>query len=132
MSLQSSISSTCRSASLIPFCAVLLLAALGPVHAETFKTLMQSMAETTKAAKAALGSKDPVKSDQVMQAYASEALAATALWGDSGPKAQDLRKRFTEFAATADAASHSGGSSAFRSAFGNIVSQCRSCHAVYK
>ena len=132
MSLQSSISSTCRFAGLLPFCAVLLLAALGPVHAETFKTLMQSMAETTKAAKTALASKDPVKSDQVMQAYAGEAHAAIALWADGGPKAQDFRERFSKFAATADAASHSGDTSAFRSAFGNIVSQCRSCHAVYK
>jgi cytochrome c556 len=109
---------------------LLALAAVTPADAESLKSTMSSMAATTKAVQAALSSNDLAKAEQLLKAYAGEAQSASALFPGSSQKVQDFRARFTKLSATAAGA---GGSPAgLKTAFGSIVSQCRSCHSVYK
>ena len=94
---------------------------------------MGEMARTTKDAKAALSSSNPATFNAILKAYSDEANAAVALFPAGSVRSQDLRARFSAFASIADAARQSGSSPArFRAAFGSIVGECRSCHAVYK
>ncbi len=110
--------------------AVGLLILVGPglAGAATLKSVMTEMAGTTKAAKLALGSGDVAQAEAVLARYAAEARAAGASVGGSDVKAQDLRRRFSALTATAAGARPA----AFKAAFGSIVGQCRSCHAVYQ
>lgn len=107
-----------------------LLILVGPGWAATasLKSVMNEMAATTKAAKRAVGSGDVAQAEAVLTGYAAEAKAAGAAIGGNDTKAQDLRRRFSALAATTEGAQPT----TFRSAFGTIVGQCRSCHAVYK
>ena len=111
-------------------CASLALAAVTPAHAESLKSTMSSMAATTKAARTALSSNNLAKAEELLKAYSGEAQLASSLFPGNSQKAQDFRARFTKLSATAAGA---GGSPAgLKTAFGTIVSQCRSCHSVYK
>ena len=111
-------------------CALLVLAVLTPAHAESLKSTMTSMAATTKAVQAALSSNDLARAENLLKAYSGEAQSASSLFPGNSQKAQDFRARFTKLSATAAGA---GGSPAgLKTAFGTIVSQCRSCHSVYK
>ncbi len=111
-------------------CASLALAAITPAHAESLKSTMNSMAATTKAVQAALSSNDLAKAENLLKAYSGEAQSASSLFPGNSQKAQDFRARFTKLSATAAGA---GGSPAdLKTAFGTIVSQCRSCHSGYK
>lgn len=107
---------------------LLILVGPGLAGAATLKSVMTEMAGTTKMAKLAVGSGDIAQAEAVLARYAAEANAADALIGGSDAKAQDLRRRFSALAATATGAQPA----AFKAAFGSIVGQCRSCHAVYK
>lgn len=111
-------------------CMLLALAAVTPAHAESLKSTMNSMAATTKAVQTALSSSDIAKAEDLLKAYAGEAQSASALFPGSSPKAQDFRARFTKMSATV--AGTGGSPAGLKTAFGNIVSQCRSCHSVYK
>ena len=114
--------------------AAALCVALGPVYAASVKSIMRSMADTTKSAKVLLSSYDAGKADAALKAYADEARSAADDAGQGGgAKAEDLRSRFAQLAATADDARRQGGDkAAFRHAFGAIVAECRSCHSAYK
>ena len=112
---------------------VVLVATCGPLVADPLKAMMGGMAKTTKEAKAALSATDPAITDAILHAYADEGKAGVALFPGGSAKGQDLRARFSAFAATADAARQAGGTPArFRAAFGSLVNECRSCHSVYK
>ncbi len=95
---------------------------------------MEHMGETTKAGKSELGSFDPARAEAIFRAYAQQARTADAFYAAGGSaKAQDLHARFLRFAAAADTASSSATDRAkFRSSFGSLVAECRSCHSVYK
>ena len=104
-----------------------------PLLADSPKATMAEMARTTKEAKAALSSTDPAAFESVLQAYADEGKAGMALFPGGSAKSQDIRARFSAFAATAEAARQAGGTPArFRAAFGSLVGECRSCHSVYR
>ena len=121
-----------RATTLLP-ALMALVATCGPLCADPLKATMAEMARTTKEAKAALSVADPATIDAILKAYADEGKAGMALFPGGSAKSQDLRARFSAFAATADAARHSGvGPAKFKAAFGSIVNECRSCHSVYK
>ncbi len=112
---------------------VSLMALTEPLLADPLKATMAEMARTTKEAKVALSATDPATFDAILKAYADEGKAGMALFPGGSAKGQDLRARFSAFAATADAARQAGGTPVrFRAAFGSIVNECRSCHAVYE
>ncbi len=110
-----------------------LMASTEPLLADPLKATMAEMARTTKEAKAALSVTDPATFDAILKAYAGEGRAGMALFPGGSAKGQDLRTRFSKFAATADAARQPSTTPArFRAAFGSLVSECRSCHSAYK
>ena len=109
-----------------------LLAVAGPLQAESLKSVMKDMAGTTKEAKAALSSTDQAAFDATLLAYADEAKAAMTLFPGASAKNQDLRTRFAQMAAMAEAAHRPGASAESKAAFGLMVGACRSCHTVYK
>ncbi|WP_165491074.1 cytochrome c [Lichenihabitans psoromatis] len=109
------------------------MASTEPLLADPLKATMAEMARTTKEAKAALSVTDPATFDAILKAYAGEGRAGMALFPGGSAKGQDLRTRFSKFAATADAARQPSTTPArFRAAFGSLVSECRSCHSAYK
>ncbi len=114
-------------------CAI-IVCVVGPAYALSLKSIMGSMADTTKLAKATVGNFDQAQAADVLQRYASDAQAAGASYATgTNAKAQDLRARFQEMAATADGARRSAlNAKSFRTAFTAIVGECRSCHSVYK
>ncbi len=121
-----------KSRLLVAGMLVLVLAA--PAAAASMKSIMGSLGETTKAAKAVLTAFDPAKAQAILQTYARDAQLADAAFASvRDPKAQDLRARFHQFTATiASARASATDQTSFRSAFLGIASECRSCHAVYK
>lgn len=115
--------------------AALALAILvGPAFAASLKSIMSDMRDNTTSAKAVLANFDGASAKQVLQRYASEAQAASDMFaGQGGAKEKDLRARFKQLAAMADAASQAPQSKAtFRKAFTEVASECKSCHTAYK
>jgi hypothetical protein len=122
-----------RAATPIAWGLVSLITLTEPLLADPFKATMGEMARTTKDAKVALAANDRATFDAILRAYADEAKAGMALFPGGSAKNQDLRARFSTFAATADATRQSGSNPArFRAAFSSLVGECRSCHAAYK
>ncbi len=107
---------------------LLMTASWDPAHAASLKAVMKEMAGTTKLAKGAAASGDVAQAEAVLGRYAAEAKAAGASIVGGDAKAQDLRGRFSTLAATAEGAQPTH----FKTAFGAIVDQCRSCHSAYK
>lgn len=103
-------------------------------QAGPLKQLMEHMNQTTKAAKAALGAFDPANATALLQAYAQEAHEGENLRaGDTSAKSKDLRARFARLASTAEKGSAAASNRAqFRKTFIDVVTQCKSCHSVYK
>jgi cytochrome c556 len=120
-------SSRCLGAGL----AVVLFAA--PAFAISLKGIMRHMGGTTNEAKAVLASFDAARAEAVLQTYASDAHAADALFAqNSNANAQDLHARFSQMATTAErAGSGVKDPAGFRRALGQVIGQCRSCHAAY-
>lgn len=112
---------------------VALIATCGPLLADPLKATMGEMAKTTKEAKAALSATNAGTFDAILKSYADEGRAGRALFPGGSAGNQDLRARFSTFAATADEARRSRvDSTRFKTTFSSLVSECRSCHSVYK
>ena len=107
---------------------LLLTASKVPAATTSIKAIMSEMAGTTKLARTAAASGDLAKAQAVLMSFAAESRSAAALVGGGDPRSMDLRKRFTVLASTAEGAQPAR----FKAAFGAIVSQCRSCHDVYR
>jgi cytochrome c556 len=120
-------SSRCLGAGL----AIVLFAA--PAMAISLKGIMRHMGGNTSEAKAVLASFDASRAEAVLQTYAADAHAADALFvQSSSANAQDLHARFSQMAITAERAGPAVKDPAsFRKALGQVIGQCRSCHAAY-
>jgi cytochrome c556 len=121
-----------------PWAILIIAACIGvatPALALSLKSIMGEMGDTTKQTKRLLaGPFEATEAQAILADYAQQASASEALFaGRSDAKAQDLRQRLHRLAASAQAAQSSVSDRAsFRRAFGGLVEECRSCHAIYK
>lgn len=125
-----------RTLSALAVCVAVPLAAAwlaSPAQAGPLKQIMKRMNETTKAAKAELAAFDSSGAAALLQDYAQEARDAAALRAaDASSKSQDLHARFVRLASTAENATAAANEPQFRKLFTDVVTQCKSCHSVYK
>ncbi|NLS20370.1 cytochrome c [Rhizobium sp. P40RR-XXII] len=114
--------------------ALVLSVVVGPAFAASLKSIMGDMRDNTTSAKAVLANFDSTAAKQVLQRYASQAQAASDMFGgQGGAKERDLSARFQKLAAMAAAASQAPQSKpSFRKTFTEVASECKSCHSTYK